>query len=622
MPIRNTSTEREPLKYCTDFLISFEDTQAWDHSTSTLSQSHPLAPYAAVLPRGQRSLKIPSFQRGIEWNFDLLERCINSRSRILGITVIGAHLGQPNHEFMLDGLQRYSAFLSLFFNLRSVLFDPIVPAEVHPAVQGSPGFINLRRSMSFHSSLKPLVEYNYHAMQYHTRMLVAKSFSEWDSVELQPNLDRLINHQNADFKLDESIAFFAALSDFVIKPVYCQDISGFGNYGELIYTFSGLNTVRMELGAADICRSILVDGLAACSSPAATPQQILGIESEFNSAFLTPTGRIKRGFQPFISCLEENWKSSNGSHGRRLLPALFQAHQQPGNCQAIIAEFGALTQWVEDFYVHAESNSYLGFIKTLGDNPFVATMMYFMGKVQQPSAILDSDLHKIAVAYLRMYLRNNVGSSLPITIKCASGDFQALGDFIQAVNANACPAAVGSPVPRPWIEAALGAIKGTKRTQVIFAACLLPPVRSGAAWGASFQTMQFGAGGSNWTVDHMIPDANFGQTPPTLGDSFKDSLRNFYPIHGVDNSSYRRTPCATKLDAASTYYSTYISNPSKLTGGAAHPFINQVFNLQAQAGGLAGLDNKDYLVVQDPSTSRCYGGERFSILCDIFERLL
>lgn len=247
-------------------------------------------------------------------------------------------------------------------------------------------------------------------------------------------------------------------------------------------------------------------------------------------------------------------------------------------------------------------------------------MMFCFGRYPTASAILDIDLHKIAVAYLRMYLKGNVGSSLPITIKCANGEFNALDDFVQAVN----PVNVNiyTKVPRQWIEAALATITGTKRTQAIFSACLLPKVRAGGQWGDSFNAMQFGAGGSNWSVDHMIPDANFAQTGISPGDSFKDSLRNFLPILNLDNSSYRRTPCATKLDSQASYYKTYLTDAPKMPGGQVHPFIDAVWQMQAQSGGLAGLDAKDFLVQPDPSTGRCYGEERLASLCSILEDVL
>lgn len=325
MPIRNASKDLDAIQYCTEFLISLEDTQAWDPATNSLNPNHPLSPFASSLPRNRRELKIPSFQRGIEWDFDLLQRCIESKSRTLGLTVIGAHLGQPNYEFILDGLQRYSAFLSLFFHLKDVLFSPTPSTKLHPQVIATQEFTYLLQSMRHRVSLLPIIEYNYHAMAFHSRMLVAQSFRDWNAVQLEPNLERLVNHRNAEFDLDNSLKFFASLCDFVEKPVFAQEMSGFSNIGELIYTFNGLNTVRMELTQADICRSVLVDGLAGCGNPAATSNQILQTEQQFNDTFLTPTGRIRKGFLPFVGSLDANWKESNAGLPRRLVPAIFSA---------------------------------------------------------------------------------------------------------------------------------------------------------------------------------------------------------------------------------------------------------------------------------------------------------
>jgi hypothetical protein len=120
-------------------------------------------------------------------------------------------------------------------------------------------------------------------------------------MRLMTELEKLLNPQNAAFKSGRSIQFLDALEQFVAKPLFTQELYNFANMSELLATFRGLNTIRVELTGADVCRSVLVDGMVGAN---ASPADVLEADNDFNEALLTPTGRVRRPFTPLISVLE------------------------------------------------------------------------------------------------------------------------------------------------------------------------------------------------------------------------------------------------------------------------------------------------------------------------------
>jgi hypothetical protein len=266
----------------------------------------------------------------------------------------------------------------------------------------------------------------------------------------------------------------------------------------------------------------------------------------------------------------------------------------------------------------------VSFLADIGDNPYIATLLYYFhhykslgGPLRQPP---DSELHEVVLAYVRKSLDGTVGDSLALTKKAGKGGFQNLAQFLDAVNP-VRSGARSAPASRAWLMTALQGINGTSSAQVVFNATLLPP-RHGSnslPLGSQFTPVEFGRGANKWQVDHLIPENSFSTR--AVGIECKDTLRNFCPVLGSDNGSYKATDCSVKLDASSAFYSTYKTDVRKFPPGSTQPhaFILALLNKQSVAGGDARLNQQKGLAekVGPGRPNRCYGDERLEILCDL-----
>lgn len=619
MSIYGQSSTANIFEYCTKFLICVRTTKLWDPAANQCDPNHPEAGAAVALHGPHRELIIPSFQRGIEWSVSDLQSCIDSQSMMLGIAVIGQVSANPQSDYLLDGLQRFSAFTSLLAILDERLFPPPTsqkpnPLKLHPDVLAAMQPIYLLTLP--HSGLRPRIHYNDVALLNLNRQAVSTTYVVWRT-NLAIYLDRIFNKSNADFLKDRSVAFIKDLADFLAKPLFVQELHNFPTMASLLQTFKGLNTIRVELTAADVCRSTIVDGMMNATSTPQKEQQILHVDNRFNTDLLTNTGRIKKPHSPLIKVLEGDWES-NGGHF--LVPSIFA---QPPIAADIAKECDELLDWLSDWVTFQSQTTYASCLADIGDNPYVATLLYYFHHYKALGQPLtqppDAELHQIVMAYVRRSLDGTVGDTLPITKKAGRAEFRSLNNFLDAIN----PPRSGSraaPVVLAWLRNALDGINGTASAQIVFNATLLPP-RHGAnsvPLGSPFTPVDFGKGANKWQVDHLIPDNNFSSG--TIGVADKDTLRNLCPIIGSDNGSYKAMDCSGKLNTSAAYYATYLSDPRKCSSGTQpHPFINALLTKQGVPGGDKFLNDKAGLSdsVGTGRQKRCYGDERLTILSDL-----
>jgi hypothetical protein len=622
MTVQSAPASKSVFQYCSEYLISADETTIWNATARAFDTAHPAFSVASRHYGGRyQPLRVPSFQRGIEWDFTDLEDCITSQSKILGIAVLGRHLAAPQDLYILDGLQRFSAFTFLLHRLSPVLFGTTPSSfTLHASVQSSRELQDLQRASATELSLRGRFEYNFQALHYLTRKLVASTYGDWCR-QGDEHLSELLDSRNGKFDVKRSLEFLAALHEFLGKPLFIEELSNFANFTELLSTFKGLNTIRVELTPADVCRSVLIDGVVRGGSP---PDQVLAIDNQFNGAILTETGRVKRLLGPAIKVLEDQWLGDTRRTPPTIVPSLFSS---PPAHAVIASQFSALTGWIARFDLWRNSSSYVDFIASLGDNPYVATMLYYFHRLHGNTATPPSDveLHQIVTAYLRRLLDGTIGDTLSITKRAGAGGFGSLTDFLREI---APPRAglSGSPAQSAWLKTQLSGFRSVASARLVFNACLLPKVFGPGAqpFGSLFAPYTFSSGANNWSIDHLIPQNSFPDAegrrpvPPSSGDGYIDSLSNLCPVLGSDNSSYQSTACSQKLDMSAAYYASYRTGPDarKRPGGLLHPFIDRVLSLQGCAGGAPGLDNRDLLAGTIPG-GRCYGEERLDVLRDL-----
>lgn len=616
MPVQSHSTDTDIFSYCSNWLIKIQDTEIWNHGAGAIAPNDPDAGIGAHLIGNYQTLRVPSFQRGVEWSFDTLLECIGSKSESLGTIVLGRAIPIPDVSYLLDGLQRFAAFTHLLHRLDSLLFDAPTannpnPWNLHPTVLARPSFAALRNIAALHIGKRGRFHYNYRALHRLQRRIVASTYADWCQ-KAGDHFDRLLTPQHAAFNAADSAAFIDQLAAFASKPLIVVEISGFPNIPALLATFLGLNSIRVELTGADVCRSVVVEGLLEGHG---SPNEVLHIDNQYNATLLTPAGRVKRGLSPLVKVLEHDWVDERSG---RILPALFA---QPIIAANVRSEFAELAAWIDSIATFCNVSTYLDFIAQIGDNPYVATMLYYFHRHKSAGTLgtppPDNELHQLSVAYLRRLLDGGVGDSLPITKAIGANSVTTLPDFLQRVN----PARSGNfngAVPRAWLDVQLNGVRGPQTAKLVFNGCLLPRIRGpqSQAFGSLFEPVTFERGANNWQIDHLIPQQNFsGAVSP--GDPYKDSLRNYCPAIGSDNAAYNATDCALKLDLAAANYATYRTTPRKLRGNnQPHPFIDALLNAQGQHGGNAELNNRDWLA-NNSLAGRCYGAERIQIIGDL-----
>lgn len=622
MSVLSHSNQKNIFTYCTDWLVNIEDTKLWDYTLNKLDTTHPDAGIQAYLTGQYKRLRVPNFQRGIEWDYATLEECIFSTSPTLGIAVLGRANNIPTVEFIIDGLQRFAAFTYLLHYIDHILFDRATsnnpnPWNIHQQLLTSPSLSIIQNVAAPYVGIRGRIKYNHIALRLLQRQAVSQTYISFCD-RTTPKIDALLNPQHQNFELSRSEEFLNALANFVEKPVFTQELSNFANLSELLATFRGINTIRVELTAADICRSIIVDGLIGAQ---AIPQDVLEVDNNFNDTLLRRTGRIRKGYSPLIKVLENAWTGDKNTRNKAIFPSLFTDPLISAN---IKNQFDEFIGWIQQFKNLRNTNNYLDFIAMIGDNPYVATMLFYFHVHQAKNKLdkspPDEELHQIAVAYFRRLLDGGVGDTLPLTKQVGANKIQDFSDFLQRIN----PQRAGALTSKPnttWLETALNGIGGMATAKIIFNACFLPRIhgKNLQAYGSIFNPITFTRGANNWQVDHLIPQNSFTQ-PLSPGDAYKETLRNFCPVMGSDNAAYGAGPCAQKLNLT-VNYGTYRTDPHKMPDGQVHPFIDKLLDKQGtQAqGGNDELDNRDWLINTSPIKKRCYGQERIQILIDLLK---
>lgn len=617
--IQGNQTRFTPLEYCGRHRLSLADSDAYNISTQSLEPTHWATPLLAQRYQPNpfvSEIEIPVYQRSIQWEVDTLKDCIASASPLIGVAITGSLTLAPHKLVLLDGLQRFSVFTALFTHLDSLLFPTPSPGaanswDLHPTL--IPAATLLQTACSSFIGVRDVIACNDALLASHRRTMLAGSYRAFKTSFI-PEVDRLIRATHPGFVLSESTAFITALTRFVQRPVFVNGYSNFQSLADLIAAFIGINTIRVELSTADVCRSHLVT-LAYFGG--ATSAQLDSCESKFDGTILRADGRIKAGWAPLVRAIEHDWLTQANSG---LIPSL---NSKPGIGSAILSELEEVCDWLDDY--SSFSDEYSRLIADIGDNPYVATALFSFhhrrasGTLASGHPLHARALHFLVIAYLRRLLDGTVGDTLSITKRAANDPTLKLRALIDLINpAGAGP--INSAVPRAWLVNCLDRCRSEATAKVVFSACLLPEIRTvgSTALGGALQRMNFFKGQNNWTLDHIVPASVLSSIPLPPGAAYKDSLRNLLPILGSDNSAYQRTDPNIKF-TNSGYYATYCGTPGdvrKQFGGAGHPYIDAVVSKQMGYASSA-LNDPSGLANVNPATGICVGQERLEVLADV-----
>lgn len=476
-------------------------------------------------------VRIPSFQRGIEWGEEEVVKFLNSESVLFGNAVVGMF---PNNEpgVLVDGLQRFAIGTALL----SSLYDRVLsPQPNNPAAAAH--FVRLHVHVQH---FQPVYAHNHAQFLNHNRRAISTPYRS-----LCREVDRLIDGVllQPQRVAAEAAKITAAMLD---KQIAVDEYWNFSSQVELANTFIGLNTVRVELGPVDLIRAYVVDAATGQNWPS---QDIARIENDITARF-TQAGKTRPELVPTATVVLKCLQSRDGLAPDLIFPAW------PAITPAAVDQFLDFVDRmlaVSDRRAAAASSVYLREIRECGYLPFAFVILFYYRQLLQTGTLppffaaantaADADLHNLLRAVYRVVLEGRVGRTGEIAERIARDAYTTLSGVADAVTAATSSGPLTGPPGPNWLKTYL-AQADSKRARRVFNACLLPDRTQP---GGPFAPLPFGTRGTEWQVDHLLPEANLQPNQPGYPEA--DSLRNFAPLPQPVNRANANTPCSQKLAA-------------------------------------------------------------------------
>jgi len=312
-----------------------------------------------------------------------------------------------------------------------------------------------------------------------------------------------------------------------------------------MYTFLGLNTIRVDLGPVDLLRSMLVQQATSANWRA---EEIESMENDFTEIF-TNDEKPDAELLPFIAVILE--AVNNPNLAERVFPSW--------NSPLSISEVDNFLDFVREFKGCQNSNGYFDEIRRCGAIPFASLIVYYYcqyihNQVPKPSFLAggsneNHELHKFLVANYRVLLDGRIGRTRVYTERLLAGNVQSIETAAEQMSIQFIRRDLSTQVDRGWLIAALNRIDKAK-ARTIFNAMLLSPWSSG--WGAnSFNPLDYGTRSQQYNIDHLIPESM--KIPNAPGAQEINTIRNFAPLRSNQNRIARATNCSSKLGANGLY---------------------------------------------------------------------
>lgn len=556
----------------------------YEYICSYLLIPHSAAPSSALMSLvgpGQQLqwVDIPSFQRGISWDIENVKELFQSSSILLGNAILSQFTippgsfnylptGQQNYLILVDGLQRFAVGTSVL----SVLNKEVLTAS--PNRPGdAPYFTALAARVA---PLSPYYIHNNIELSDHPRQAIRDQYkilrtavSSYIMQELDAGRGRAL--------ADKIVSLF--LSRQVALDIYFNF-----NRQELLSTFIGINTVRVDLGPMDLLRaSIIEQSTIALWSQA----DMESIENDFTEAFTIEGQKPNQNYIPFINAA---LKTINKNQGDRLFPSW--------NTSLSKNDVDALLSFVDNF--EASDNPYLKEILLCGKLPASLIFAYYYmdflhGSKKDPDFFTkgnngsDADLHAFLICSYRLLIDGTIGRTTDYLEQLLDGSLTVnLTRFSDAVSISFVGKAIVDSLDQQWLEMKLGDIE-QKRAPRIFNAMLLNDKVTAESpnFGALFTPIKFGRAAVDFHVDHLIPDSLLNTSLP--GGVQGQSLRNFAPLPTNQNRVAKATNCSSKLSPGGIYES-YCTGSTHLI----HPYCQWLVLVGATANA-AALDSQSNL---------------------------
>lgn len=570
----------------------------WEYVVNHALVPAVAAPSSAVLATGYAGLEwleIPSYQRGISWTLAELEEFLGSHSILLGNVILGQFPRAPGrfaylpseisqYNVLVDGLQRFAVGTMLL----AVLHDEVLAAS--PNRPGDAAhFTPLAQLVGARAAI---YQHNDAELKQHPRKAIADQYaqlrSDWCAY-VDEQLDSGKGHDLAQ----------AVMSALMQKQVAVDIYFNFPGALELMNTFLGLNTVRVDLGPVDLLRSYIVEKATSSGWHA---HQVEEMENSFTEVF-TQDERPNSELLPFVSVVLQYVR--NNTKVATVFPSWHSGLTE--------SELDTFLEFVQDFK-DLSSDPYLNELRAIGSIPFGIVLAYYyrqkLNSGEDPAIFSGGtaehpELHMLLRACYRAYFDGRIGRTRHYVDQCLAGKYLDLSAAADAMSNEFLSISLSTQVDRGWLLAALNRTD-KKRAPRAFNAMLLPPQQPS---GGPFAPLKFGRRSQYHHVDHLLPESMVHTNQP--GEAEAQALRNLAPLPTNQNRVAKATSCSSKL-AANGIYDNYLQ-----TTPNPHPYSAWV--VAAQGGYGSSLDKQELL---EPNQSPDIGTERIEHIADVLDGLL
>lgn len=570
----------------------------WEYIVSNALVPYTGTPNQAVLQTGYAGMQwieIPSYQRGISWTIAEVQEFLRSGSILLGNVILGqfaraagafpqlpTDIGQYN--ILVDGLQRFAIGTMMLSVLhpRVLAANPQRPGD---ATHFTPlaNLVGARAAVYQHNDAELLG---------HPRRAIAEQYRS-----LRDDWEAYVDEQMDNGQGGGLAA--SVINSLLNKQVAVDIYFNFPGAVELMNTFLGLNTVRVDLGPVDLLRSYIVEKATSSNWPA---HEVEDMENDFTGVF-TRDERPDSELLPFVNVILQY--VAQGATAATVFPSW------PGGL-----DHNEVDEFL-DFVLalkNLATDPYLEEIRRTGTIPFAIVMAYYYRRKLDghglPSVLAGGtaehpDLHALLLACYRTHLDGRIGRTRDFADHCLTGTYATLTAVADAMSSMFLSMPISAQVDRGWLVAALNRTD-KKRAPRVFNAMVLP---SKTQIGGPFAPLIFGRRSTNFHTDHLLPESMITANAP--GEAEAHTLRNLAPLPTNQNRVAKATSCSSKL-GASGIYPNYIANTTP-----PHPFCLWLVANQASHG--AALDVQQNL---EPNQTPAIGTERIEHIADVLELVL
>ncbi|MEH7158973.1 DUF262 domain-containing protein [Neobacillus drentensis] len=534
-------------------------------------------------------VEIPRYQRGISWEMENVEEFLSSPSILLGNVILAQfqHNGQfpnlqsGNYLILVDGLQRFSVGTMLLAILHNKVFYANAPYH-----SSNSDFFNNLIARVF--PLSPVYLHNDYEFLNHPRKAIANQYKRLRDV-VENYVERMLSGGNG-LRLSQSIQ-----QTFLNRQVAVDIYFNFNGPIEIMNTFLGINTIRVDLGPVDLLRALIVE---KGSTSGWTPIQIDDIENDFTAIF-TNNDKPDSSLLPFVNVLLRTLRSN----AIRVFPSW------SGNLQ--IAEVDDFLDFIQAFKNQAQ-NGYFQEIKECGAIPYAILMSFYYTNIvhhgaQRPSFLSggnaeDTELKSLLIASYRVLLDGTIGRTRVYAEQIMEGTLtHSLQGIADLISKDFIGKKTQQPLDWQWLVSNLNKVDKNKSKRV-FNAMLLPDRGTVIT---NFYAICFGRSAVNFHIDHLIPQSLLSNAQGDEGET----LRNFAPLPQSQNRAAKATHCSSKL-SPNGIYANY------LLGGShyPHPYCEWLVNNYHTFTTPSDLDRPELLELnQNPDI----GTERIQFIADV-----